>query len=85
MWLFEVDRFGPFIVDSDLRGNSLFAEQGEQVNEKIESLYEGLKKPTLLRYGETDERMLGQILNDCYQYVTIVDTVAGTQHKKVTG
>ena len=24
MWLFEVEKFGPFIVDSDLAGNSLF-------------------------------------------------------------
>ena len=56
MWLFEVEKFGPFIVDSDLQGNSLFAEQGELVNENIESLYDGLKKPTLHRYGETDDR-----------------------------
>jgi len=56
MWLFEVEKFGPFIVDSDLQGNSLFAEQGNQVNKNIDSLYEGLKKPTLHRYGETDDR-----------------------------
>lgn len=56
MWLFEVDKFGPFIVDSDINGNSLFAEQGELVNKNIEALYEGLKKPTLHRYGETDDR-----------------------------
>lgn len=56
MWLFEVDKFGPFIVDSDLEGNSLFAEQGDLVNKNIDSLYSGLKKPTLHRYGETDDR-----------------------------
>ena len=56
MWLFEVEQFGPFIVDSDLQGNSLFAEQGELVNKNIDSLYDGLKKPTLHRYGETDDR-----------------------------
>lgn len=56
MWLFEVEKFGPFIVDSDLSGNSLFAEQGEQVNANIESLYDGLRQPTLHRYGETDDR-----------------------------
>ena len=56
MWLFEVEKFGPFIVDSDLDGNSLFAEQGDLVNQNIESLYDGLKKPTLHRYGETDDR-----------------------------
>ena len=56
MWLFEVEKFGPFIVDSDTAGNSLFAEQGDLVNKNIESLYDGLKKPTLHRYGETDDR-----------------------------
>jgi len=56
MWLFEVDNFGPFIVDSDLAGNSLFAQHGEQVNANIDQLYEGLKPPALHRYGETGDR-----------------------------
>ncbi len=56
MWLFRVKDFGPFLVDSDLYGNSLFAEQGEQVNQHIESLYDGLKAPALHRYGETHDR-----------------------------
>jgi len=56
MWFFEVEKFGPFIVDSDLEGNSLFAQQGELVNRNIESLYEGLKPPALHRYGETSDR-----------------------------
>ena len=56
MWLFEVENFGPFIVDSDLAGNSLFAQHGEQVNAGLEKLYEGLKPPALHRYGETGDR-----------------------------
>lgn len=56
MWLFEVEGFGPFIVDSDLEGNSLFAAQGEEINRGIGRLYEGLKAPALHRYGETDNR-----------------------------
>ncbi|MGI9336391.1 MAG: fumarate hydratase C-terminal domain-containing protein [Gammaproteobacteria bacterium] len=56
MWLFRVKRFGPFLVDSDLEGNSLFAQQGELVNRNVESLYAGLKVPALHRYGETDDR-----------------------------
>lgn len=56
MWLFEVEDFGPFIVDSDLAGNSLFAQQGEMVNRRIAGLYEGLRPPALHRYGETDDR-----------------------------
>ena len=56
MWMFRVENFGPFIVDSDLTGASLFAQQGEIVNQKIASLYDGLKPPALHRYGETDDR-----------------------------
>jgi len=56
MWLFEVKDFGPFIVESDLQGNSLFAQHGEEINAGIEKLYAGLKPPALHRYGETDDR-----------------------------
>ena len=56
MWVFEVSNFGPFIVDSDLDGRSLFQQQGDIVNQRIASLYEGLKPPALHRYGETDDR-----------------------------
>ena len=56
LWMFEVKDFGPFIVDSDLEGNSLFAQQGEIVNQRIAGLYEGLKRPALHRFGETDDR-----------------------------
>ena len=33
MWIFEVENFGPFIVESDLAGNSLFEQQGKLINE----------------------------------------------------
>jgi len=56
MWVFEVENFGPFIVESDLDGNSLFEQQGKLVNANLEKLYEGLKAPALARYGETDDR-----------------------------
>ncbi|HSF96363.1 MAG TPA: fumarate hydratase C-terminal domain-containing protein, partial [Thermohalobaculum sp.] len=56
LWMFEVEEFGPFIVDSDLAGNSLFAQQGDIVNQRIAGLYDGLKPPALHRYGETDDR-----------------------------
>jgi L(+)-tartrate dehydratase beta subunit len=56
MWLFEVENFGPFIVESDLQGNSLFAKHAEQINAGIADLYKGLKAPALHRYGETDDR-----------------------------
>jgi len=56
MWVFEVENFGPFIVESDLDGNSLFEQQGKLVNANLEKLYQGLKAPALSRYGETDDR-----------------------------
>lgn len=56
LWLFEVQNFGPFIVESDLQGNSLFARHGAQINAGIEKLYAGLKPPALHRYGETNDR-----------------------------
>ncbi|AGW93500.1 MULTISPECIES: fumarate hydratase C-terminal domain-containing protein [Cupriavidus] len=56
MWMFEVENFGPFIVESDLEGNSLFAQHAEVINAGIENLYAGLKPPALHRYGETDDR-----------------------------
>ena len=56
MWVFEVERFGPFLVDSDLQGNSLFEEQGRLVNENLDRVYAGLRPPALRRYGETDDR-----------------------------
>jgi L(+)-tartrate dehydratase beta subunit len=56
MWMFKVKNFGPFLVDSDLAGNSLFAQQGEIVNKNIDKLYEGLKAPALHRYGESADR-----------------------------
>ena len=56
MWVFEVENFGPFIVDSDLQGNSLFEQQAKLVNANLEQLYQGLRPPALSRYGETDDR-----------------------------
>ena len=56
MWVLEVERFGPFLVESDLEGNSLFERMGTRVNANLDKLYEGLKQPALRRYGETTSR-----------------------------
>jgi L(+)-tartrate dehydratase beta subunit len=56
MWVFEVDRFGPLLVDSDVEGNSLFERNNREINANLDRLYAGLKKPSLSRFGETDER-----------------------------
>lgn len=56
MWVFEVENFGPFIVDSDSEGRSLFEQQNKGISSKLEKLYKGLKPPALSRFGETDNR-----------------------------
>jgi L(+)-tartrate dehydratase beta subunit len=56
MWVFEVENFGPFLVDSDLQGNSLFEQQTRQINARLGEVYTGLKPPALGRFGETDDR-----------------------------
>ncbi|MEM7170369.1 MAG: fumarate hydratase C-terminal domain-containing protein [Pseudomonadota bacterium] len=56
LWVFEVSGLGPFLVESDSTGASLFENNNRQINSQIESLYKGLKKPALSRYGETDDR-----------------------------
>ena len=56
MWVLEVENFGPLLVECDLEGNSLFETNNRAINAQIEKAYEGLKPPTLSRYGETDDK-----------------------------
>ena len=52
MWVFEVKNFGPFLVECDARGNSLYQMAQAETNEELGKLYEGLPLPTLKRMGE---------------------------------
>lgn len=56
MWVLEVEDFGPFIVDSDLQGNSLFERENAKIAANISKAYEGTIPAVLKRYGETDDR-----------------------------
>jgi L(+)-tartrate dehydratase beta subunit len=56
MWVFEVENFGPFLVESDAAGNSLFEASNRALADRIEGLYAGLRAPALGRFGETDDR-----------------------------
>ncbi len=56
VWVLEVENFGPFIVESDLEGNSLFERENAKIAPGIEKLYAGTKPATLHRYGETDDK-----------------------------
>jgi L(+)-tartrate dehydratase beta subunit len=56
MWVIEVENFGPFIVESDVSGNSLFERENAKIAANIEAAYEGTKPAVLKRFGETDDR-----------------------------
>ncbi len=56
LWVFEVENFGPFLVESDVKGNSLFEQNNRAMAARIDALYKDLKAPALHRYGETDDR-----------------------------
>jgi L(+)-tartrate dehydratase beta subunit len=56
MWVLEVENFGPFIVESDLQGNSLFERENAKIAANIEKAYAGTIPAVLKRYGETDDR-----------------------------
>jgi L(+)-tartrate dehydratase beta subunit len=56
MWVLEVSGLGPFIVESDTEGNSLFELCNEKINEKLAQAYQGLPQPALRRYGEETDR-----------------------------
>ena len=56
VWVLEVEKMGPFIVESDSEGNSLFELCNEKVNENLKSLYEKFPQPVLRRFGEEVDR-----------------------------
>jgi L(+)-tartrate dehydratase beta subunit len=56
IWVLDVENFGPFIVDSDFEGNSLFERENAKIEPGIKALYAGTKPPALRRFGETDDR-----------------------------
>lgn len=56
MWVMEVENFGPFIVDSDMDGNSLFERENQRISQGLGRVYEGTRPAILSRFGETDDR-----------------------------
>ena len=55
-WVLDVENFGPFLVESDLAGNSLFERENAKIAPGLAQLYEGTRPATLRRYGETDDK-----------------------------
>ncbi len=56
MWVIEAENMGPFIVESDLAGNSLFERENEKISRNLDRIYEGTRPATLKRFGETDDK-----------------------------
>jgi L(+)-tartrate dehydratase beta subunit len=56
VWVLDVEKFGPFLVESDHVGNSLFERENAKIAPGIAQLYEGTRPATMRRYGETDDR-----------------------------
>jgi L(+)-tartrate dehydratase beta subunit len=56
VWVLDVEKFGPFIVESDLDGNSLFERENAKIAPGIAKLYEGTRPATMRRFGETDDK-----------------------------
>jgi L(+)-tartrate dehydratase beta subunit len=56
VWALDVENFGPFIVEGDIAGNSLFERENAKMAPHIKALYAGSRPPMLHRYGETDDK-----------------------------
>ena len=56
LWVLEVDRIGPFLVEGDAEGRSLFALANHEVNLRIDEVYKTLPPPALSRFGEVLSR-----------------------------
>jgi len=59
LWVLEVERLGPLLVEGDAAGRSLFALANREINARIAEVYRELPPPALGRFGEvlarTDE------------------------------
>jgi len=56
LWVLEVERLGPFLVEGDREGRSLFALANREINRRIGEVYAGLPRFALGRFGETTAR-----------------------------
>jgi L(+)-tartrate dehydratase beta subunit len=56
VWVLDVEKFGPFLVESDLAGNSLFERENARIAPGLDRLYAGTRPAILRRYGETDDK-----------------------------
>lgn len=56
LWVLEVDRIGPFLVEGDVNGRSLFTLANREIDARLDEVYRSLPPPTLGRFGEVLSR-----------------------------
>jgi L(+)-tartrate dehydratase beta subunit len=56
LWVLEVDRIGPFLVEGDAAGRSLFALANREIDARLDEVYRSLPPPALGRFGEVLSR-----------------------------
>jgi L(+)-tartrate dehydratase beta subunit len=56
LWVLEVERLGPFLVEGDREGRSLFALANREINRRLDEVYRGLPAYAMARFGETTAR-----------------------------
>ena len=56
LWVLEVDKIGPFLVEGDAEGRSLFALANHEINLRLDEVYKTLPPPALSRFGEVLSR-----------------------------
>ena len=56
MWVLEVERLGPFLVEGDRAGRSLFALANREIDLRLHEVYASLPPYSMGRFGETTAR-----------------------------
>ena len=56
MWVLEVQKLGPFLVEGDREGRSLFALANREINLRLDEVYRGLPAYAMSRFGESTSR-----------------------------
>ena len=56
MWVLEVERLGPFLVEGDRAGRSLFALANREIDLRLHEVYTGLPGYSMGRFGEATSR-----------------------------
>jgi L(+)-tartrate dehydratase beta subunit len=56
VWVLDVENFGPFLVESDIEGNSLFERENAKIDAGLHKLYEGIGLPSMRRLGDADDK-----------------------------